>query len=204
VILVVGCFKIIKNPYDTDVVIRAAQGLATPERFKVSQDFLRALPGGEEIFLNKPLLPAFNVDELLKYPEETLGHKFAVHMKTNNLDPDFFDVKFNDNISYSFYRYGKIHDVLHVVTGFDTSIAGEIGVLSYSFAQSRGPGALMIASLAMLHGVFFKPHLLADFTRAFVKGWQLGENSQSYHITDWNDLMKRPLSEARQIIGLTI
>ena len=49
-ILVVGCFKIIKNPYDTDVVIRAAQGLATPERFKVSQDFLRSLPGGEEIF----------------------------------------------------------------------------------------------------------------------------------------------------------
>lgn len=200
--LLIGCLKVVRNPFDTDSVIRAAQGLATPERFEPVITYLKSLPRGREVIDGREKIPNLNLDELATYPKETLGYVFAEHMKKNGLDPNFYDVGFTDDVSYLYYRYGKVHDLLHVVTGFGTSVQGEMGILSYSFAQSKGPGVMMVAALVLLHGVFFKPHELFQYVQSFHAGWTMGLRSNPYFTYDWGKALKMPLADVRAELKL--
>lgn len=199
-----GCFRVIWNPYHLDMVLSSAQGLVTTERFALSQSYLASLPGGAEIIAQRLLLPRYDLEEFLRLPQNSFGHQFAVHMRKHNYDPKFYEAEFSDDTSYSFYRYGRIHDFLHIVTGFNTSIAGEVGVLSYSYAQSRGPGTILIVALALLHCVLRAPRDLHGHLSAFVKGWNLGMHAKPYFTTDWAPLFAMPLNEVRNVLNIQV
>ena len=135
-----GCLAVVRNPYDTDRVILAAQGMATPERFAEAQAYIRDLPGGAEILDGRPRIEVPDLHKLIKLPVNILGYAYAKHMFDNKLDPNFYDLEFDDELSYSFYRYGKVHDIWHVVAGFDTSVKGGIGILTSPMANCGAQG----------------------------------------------------------------
>jgi ubiquinone biosynthesis protein COQ4 len=196
-----GCLAVIRDPKKTDAVLRTAQSMITPERFAGTLEHLKNLPGGTKMFADKRLLPSLNVSVLCKYPADTLGYAYAKHMLQNNLDPDFYDVEFSDEITYAFYRYGKLHDLLHILTGYDTTIAGEMGVLGYSYAQNRGPGLILAASLAFLHGVLFSPQDLYSYIKNFIDGWRVGDTTKAFFTLDWDRALQTPLCELHLELG---
>ncbi len=195
---------VIINPKKTDSIIAAARRIAKPERFKDPIDVYKSLPGGAEMLEKKPLFPKFILDELIKLPPDTLGHTYATHMKLNNLDPDFANIDFHDDISYMFYRYGKVHDLWHVLAGFDTSLEGEIGVLAFTYGQTLGPGSIMIASLFFLHLVLFKPTQLRKCVATFQRGLEIGQNSKPLYMQNWEAMMGKPFNDVRRELSIPI
>jgi ubiquinone biosynthesis protein COQ4 len=96
------------------------------------------------------LAPVPNLVELLTYPQDSLGCKFASHLVVNHFDPAFYrqrEVK--DDISYIALRRSQTHDIHHVVTGFGTDPAGELGLQAFQLAQLRSPIAIAILTAGL-------------------------------------------------------
>ena len=82
--------------------------------------------------------PTLDSEELGQLPEGTLGYEYARHMKKHNPHPleislDLIEAAKTNPFAW---RYIATHDIFHVLLGFDTSYAGEIGVLGFSIGQN--------------------------------------------------------------------
>jgi ubiquinone biosynthesis protein Coq4 len=82
--------------------------------------------------------PQINLEELSKYPQGSFGREYAEHMRKNNLKPFNISPELEDVARRNVFalRYVVTHDIFHLLLGFDTSYAGEIGVLAFAAAQN--------------------------------------------------------------------
>src|SRR5215472_2606721 len=92
----------------------------------------------------------------------------------------------------------ETHDIWHAVTGFETDIAGELGLQAFYSAQVDGdlPRLLVIGGLinAGLQGG-------GDWSRrleAVAKGWSLGKRARPLFGVEWDELWGLPLDEVRR------
>ncbi|WP_414565778.1 MULTISPECIES: Coq4 family protein [unclassified Anabaena] len=81
--------------------------------------------------------PSIDLEELRQLPEGTLGYEYAQHMLKNGIQPLEISADLREEASLSPFglRYTLTHDVFHVLLGFDTSYAGEMGVAAFMIAQ---------------------------------------------------------------------
>src|SRR5690242_1389204 len=108
--------------YDLDAI------LAKTELSKVSVEYLKSQPEVAEIIQERYLAPVPDLEKLLTYPKDSLGYLFAAHLKANNLDPVFYRQRqVQDDITYVSLRRSQTHDIHHIVTGFGTYPAAELG-----------------------------------------------------------------------------
>lgn len=85
--------------------------------------------------------PSIDIPALSQLPENTFGRRYANWMIGQKLTPfviseDLGHIADRNTLAM---RYAITHDMIHVLTGFDTSYAGEIGVLSFAVAQDYSP-----------------------------------------------------------------
>ncbi len=87
--------------------------------------------------LDEPL-PAVATEPLFALPTGTLGREYAEFLRRNDLRP----FRVSDDVepellrrNVFIVRYSLLHDVFHVLTGFDTSWAGEAGVWGFVVGQ---------------------------------------------------------------------
>ena len=74
---------------------------------------------------------SWNIDELLTLPDETFGHEYARFMSDHGYTADERPlVKYVPNLEHAYIlqRYKEVHDMAHVLLGYDTSVAEEIAV----------------------------------------------------------------------------
>ena len=81
--------------------------------------------------------PAIDLSKLRQLPPGTFGYEYASYMLHNqlrplNISPELEDIAQNNVFAL---RYAVTHDMFHVLLGFDTSYAGEIGVLAFAVEQ---------------------------------------------------------------------
>ncbi|NJN23330.1 MAG: hypothetical protein HC810_01565 [Acaryochloridaceae cyanobacterium RL_2_7] len=82
--------------------------------------------------------PAVDLEALRQLPEGTLGHAYAQHMQENGIYPLVIspDLQAEAHQDPFALRYTATHDIFHVLLGFDTSYAGEMGVFAFTVAQN--------------------------------------------------------------------
>ena len=82
-----------------------------------------------------------DLSTLRRLPAGTLGREYARFLDANGIEPLVIsaDVKarFRDN-PYAL-RYTTTHDLHHVLSGFDTGLAGEVGVVAFNVGQGSAP-----------------------------------------------------------------
>lgn len=82
-----------------------------------------------------------NLADLNRLPSHTFGHAYARFMARNKLQP----FNFSDEIEPLFERYPitiryvRVHDMIHTLLNFDTTLAGEIGVYAFVGEQHYTP-----------------------------------------------------------------
>jgi ubiquinone biosynthesis protein Coq4 len=85
--------------------------------------------------------PLPDVTSLRQLPDHTLGREYARFLDTNAIEPLAISAavrrRFRDN-PYAL-RYTTTHDLHHVLTGFDATLAGEAGVLAFTVGQGSAP-----------------------------------------------------------------
>jgi ubiquinone biosynthesis protein COQ4 len=201
-------FRLIRDPNRLAEVFEIADHLlaaAPPARTQQLVEEVKRSPEGARALADKPRVGSFDLAELAKLPEGTLGRVFADHMRANNLDPSALP-KIPGGTELEFFRAHlyETHDILHVVTGFGTNVADELGLQAFYLAQF--PGGLPPALLAggLLNTMIYAIDQRDVRMRAIVRGWLLGKRARPFFGVRWGDLWAVPLADVRASLGIDI
>jgi ubiquinone biosynthesis protein COQ4 len=191
-----------------DEVFKYAETLRDPKLMEEGVAYHMTIPGGPEALDAKPRIGTLDLDSLLAYPEGSLGHEFAKHMKAANLDPAAIPtLEAKSPGEYVFAHYYETHDIWHVITGFGTDKAGELGLQAFYLGQG-GPARL---SAMILSAGFLELLLKADEwgdreARLFqiARGYVMGKHARNLFGVRWNELWGMQLADLRKRFGIDI
>lgn len=148
--------------------------------------------------------PTIDLDKLIEYPEGSFGREYAQHMKINNLQSISISPELKDVAQRNVFalRYAITHDIFHVLLGFDTSYAGEIGVLAFAVAQNYSKSLKTGLLLAKILYPIVAPRQIKAIFENQRKGKELGQKANfllGYRFEEhWNE----PLNKVKEDLGL--
>ena len=94
-------------------------------------------------------------------------------------------------------RLLNLHDVFHVVSGYDRDLRGEIAVLALTFAQTLNPGIGYL-----LFDALRSEGWNSETGRLIRQGYQRGRKATWLVDLDWEALLPRPIDEVRRELRL--
>jgi ubiquinone biosynthesis protein COQ4 len=152
--------------------------------------------------------PLPELETLLKLPSDSLGYVYASQLKQANLkpldlDPNLFSwQKVNSDVSYIEYRYQITHDIWHVVTGFDTSVLGELGLQAFYLAQFRLPSAIVALAGALIGSLLTSEDMLPKFLAVIERGWQMGKTAKPLIAVKWEEAWDKAVWQWQQELNI--
>ncbi len=168
-------------------------------------------------FQERYYAPDYDFESLAALPADTLGYAFYHHLTDNGLDPKLLTnykafqeaedaagklPNMPDEIKYSTVRGFQTHDILHAVTGMDTSPLGEIRLQAFGLAQSPNVYNAFWMSMLTTGSAFLNPQNIDPFMDAITTGWQLGRRAKSLSVVHWEEMFDRPLAELQREYNL--
>lgn len=150
--------------------------------------------------------PQVDLAELIKLPAGTFGREYASFMQKNglkplNISPELAEVGQNNLFAL---RYAVTHDMLHVLLGFDTTYAGEIGVLAFAVAQKYS--RLQNASLAIARLLYplLAPRQFRGIRENINRGRSIGEEAVFLLNYRFEDCWHESLASLRQKLKIEL
>jgi ubiquinone biosynthesis protein Coq4 len=192
-----GFIAFASNPNQTEAVFDMADGLRQTDLYEQFIEYAHSQPAVAQIIQERYFAPSVDLERLLNCPQGSLGYHYAVEMKRAGLQPDFYrqlDVK--DDYSYIAMRLRQTHDIWHIITGFSTDLAGEVGLQAFTLAQLRSPLAVAIMAGAIAYALKASSSLSA-LVESMQQGWRMGENAHPFLAQKWEEDWEKPLSEWR-------
>ncbi|MGB3263882.1 MAG: Coq4 family protein [Microcoleus sp.] len=150
--------------------------------------------------------PSIDIEQLRQLPEGTLGYEYAQHMLKNGIQPLEIsdDLQAEADRSPFALRYTVTHDIFHVLLGFDTSYAGEMGVAAFTIAQDYSKllnafGPVMTT----LYPLIFRAQ--SQQMRANIRrGKALGKQAECLLSYRFEEDWARPIADIRAELGLIL
>jgi ubiquinone biosynthesis protein COQ4 len=204
--------KLIDNKEDTTQVfeiMRALSGRATPLGYR---RLLQTPEGGRQAYLREELSDKLNDPQwLAQFAPGTVGAAYRAFIAPRNLSayglaeesrklPDV-NIDAAHPVAWYARRLRDIHDVWHVLTGYNTDALGEACVVAFSYAQTRNFGFGFIA-LAAMHQ-FEKLKRGQPYFKAIAQGYRRGKAAAWLPAEDYDALFAEPLEDARKRLKIT-
>ncbi|AZI34969.1 hypothetical protein NT2_03_00050 [Caenibius tardaugens NBRC 16725] len=156
----------------------------------------------------------FTVDELLAYPEGSLGYVFGRYLADNAFQIDIVP-RFEPKNQFEYYslRSGQTHDLEHIITGGNFDILGELvpyyarltnvpRFLDAELAGMVNVGQLLGAQrLICRTGLHYQQSFLAAMA-ASQGGMRVGLESGPIFMAKYEDVFHLPIPEARAALGI--
>jgi ubiquinone biosynthesis protein Coq4 len=155
----------------------------------------------QETYIPSP----YRVERLLLLDPATLGGTYARHMKARDLRPDFYASESpRHKLHYLRLRIHQTHDIWHILTGFGTDPAGEVGLQGFCFAQfTNGQSAIIVAG-AILRSILRRRYGdLERFVEVFCEGFHNGRRAKSWLGVKWELLWQESMEELRRRLDIT-
>lgn len=137
-------------------------------------------------------------------PDGSLGKELHRHL--TKLDSEHYPVPLQKDYSEQIYireRRREIHDLLHVVGGYDTTYKNEACLNAFVASQGPMPICILIPIGVMLRYIFKFPQNLDDLCSALVNAWQRGKAANSVFSIRWEEYLDKPLKEAQDALFMT-
>ncbi len=173
---------------------------------------MRAHPEGRRVLDERIPLPegVLRPELYASLPEDTLGHQYWKHCRENGLDPMLISTQSQavakrypatPDHAFVYDRYRDSHDLWHVLTGYGTDMAGEAGIVAWTWAQLRNRGYLLIF---MLNATMCSKRGRFDVWKTCWHGARHGLRSPFLLAVDWRRHMERPIDDVRRDLGLEV
>lgn len=200
-------YRLVRNPAALGEVFDIADTLYEQQKPMVQAmvDELKTHQQGRRALELKPRVGRVTVPQLLAMPAGTLGRAFGDFLHTRGLDPSALPHRAAvDDTSFLHAHLYETHDLWHVVTGFETDVAGELGLQAFYGAQLCGrlPSALL--AIGFVNTFLFAHHDRGRRLDAISKGWMLGKSVKPLSGYDWAASFSRPLAEVQAELGFTV
>jgi ubiquinone biosynthesis protein Coq4 len=176
--------------------------LETPA-FELAAKYLKANPACATLIRDRYIPPAHNLDELLHYPQNSLGYIYAYTMKDKGFDPDLYShMAADSDASYVELRLSQTHDIWHIIAGFDTSSAGEIGLQAFHLSQFPYPLATMLIANSLISSTLLAPKELPKLVQEIDRGLQMGKQAKSLFAQKWEEDWKKSLIQWQRELNI--
>ncbi len=204
-----GLSRVIRDPDDTVGGALFVAAVAGDHGERLFQRF-RSDPKGAALLAQRPsLLARLQVGEALRaLPEGTLGRVFVEWTSAEQISAEGLVgvvesashvlPEMDRDRQFVSDRIRDLHDLWHVVTGYDRDLLGEYALLTFSYAQLGTPGFGLLIPLSYL---FFG--MQGSATRRLVRNaYRRGRNAPWLPVQDWEGMLERPLAKVRETLGL--
>jgi ubiquinone biosynthesis protein COQ4 len=201
---------LLANPDDTALVFRIIRALSGNSFERLYQRIL-AHPSGNIVLNEKrDILPVLQDRERLRaLPAGTLGREYARFLDSEGISAEGLVDASEDHLDEPVFlddrarclsnRLRDIHDLWHVVTGYQRDLFGEHALLAFSYAQTRNPGIGFIVVMAALRRWREGAKEVIPFAW---EGFQRGRRAESLVAADWEGFLELPLSEVRRRLNV--
>lgn len=191
------------TPTNLNHSIRAGAVLCESGVFAKTIEKIRALPEGEQFFHEKNFDFNHGLEYFAKFPKGSLGKAYYDHLMKYGLDPDAFPViDFHDEASYVEHVIRHVHDIWHVVLGFDVSINDELGLQAFKAKQINWPFAMVGIGGGSFVTLFKTPGDIESLMDRITLGGQMGAQCKPLITIDWNRKWNESLDQVRKDLGL--
>ena len=176
-----------------DIVLLKLDALARPPKGIVQR--LEAVRGWA---------PEQNLAVLRALPAGTLGREYARFLDANGIEPLVISAamkeRFRDNPFA--LRYTVTHDLHHVLTGFDTGLAGEAGNYAFSVGQGAAPGSPALLWVIRLLYAVLSPSQATRIWHNVRLGCELGKKAKLLIAERIESHFEEPLGRVRAELGI--
>lgn len=191
------------SPTNLKHSVRAGAVLCESGVLETTVRKIRQMPNGTWFFAQRNFDFNHGLDFFAKFPEGSLGKSYYDHCLKFGLDPDAFPkIKVHDDASYVEHVIRHVHDVWHVLTGFDVSISGELGLQAFKAKQINWPFAMVGIGGGSFVTLFKTPEEIENLVDQIVRGGQMGAACKPLMTMDWNDRWGDQLDIVRRELGL--
>jgi ubiquinone biosynthesis protein COQ4 len=94
-------------------------------------------------------------------------------------------------------RLRNLHDVFHVLCGYDRDLRGEAAVLAFTLAQTHNPGIAYLVYRALRNSGWS-----SETGKLIRQGFRRGRRAQWLLDQDWETLLEQPLERLREQLGV--
>ncbi|WP_431630492.1 Coq4 family protein [Alkalinema pantanalense] len=197
-----GFINLVNNPSQTEAVFDLADGLRPTDLYQQFIDYAYAQPEVAAIVQGRYKPPAIDLEQLLTYPTDSLGYGYASTLKAMNLDPNFYrQIPIEDDYSYLAIRMRQTHDIWHLITGFGTDLAGEMGLQAFTLAQTHSPLSVTILAATLLHTLKMNGPL-NQVVESLQRGWQMGLQAKPFLAQTWEAGWEKSIADWRSELKL--
>jgi ubiquinone biosynthesis protein COQ4 len=193
---------LVKYPTRLDEVIQLADDISDAAVMQEFIDDVKRDPLGARSLETKPrmrIVPA----ELRKLPAGSFGRTYIDFMDANGLRAEDLPTRPSDTEA-DFVRAHlfETHDIWHVVTGFGTDLAGELGLQAFYLAQLPARLSPLLLGIGMANTLVYGFADRVPRMDAIAHGWQLGKQARPFFGRAWSDMWARPIAELRAELNI--
>lgn len=99
-------------------------------------------------------------------------------------------------------RLRQTHDIWHLITRFNTDVAGELGLKAFELAQTHRPMAVILLVGGLLKTLTETPEALPKLFDQIVEGYQLGCQARPLLAQKWETQWEKSLTEWQEELGI--
>lgn len=189
-------FAMLSGNYSLQTVGELTDGLLGTHAFELLAHHLNQDPACAALIRERYIPPAHDLETLLTFPPDSLGYIYAAQIKKTGYNPNLHEgMTVDSDAHYVELRLSQTHDIWHIVTGFDTTLAGEIGLQAFHLPQFPYPLATMLIANILIYTTLSTPEDLPKLLVAIAQGFQMGKVAKQLFSQKWEDEWKKPLSQ---------
>jgi ubiquinone biosynthesis protein COQ4 len=198
-------YAVIKDPNNLKEVLSLSEQLlelAQPEDIrKFAEEICRdpkAIAAIEERYRVEA-----DLAKLAKCRKGSLGRSYIEHLEKNGITPESLTPPpVTDDLTYFAAHIRETHDIWHAVTGFATSVTGELGLAAFGAAQMPSQFEYILLSGGLLNTVLYKFDEREGRMQAIVDGWQMGKKAKPLFGVRWTEMWDEPLTQVRKSLKI--
>ena len=203
--LVRALIQINKNPKNVDNFFVVSSCLQILGAHKQMEQFLQQDSASLQLIESRKTLNKMNLENLNQLPSGSLGQVFAHHMLAHKLDPDFYPaLAVKSDQHFVILRMRQTHDLLHVLTGFDVSESGELGIQGFMLAQLASPLSMMLIGGSLLALPFKHQERFLSYMESVFRGWKMGREAKPVFAFDWDANWSTPIEDIRKTLSIQL
>jgi ubiquinone biosynthesis protein COQ4 len=183
-----GAIYLFRDPTQTESVYDIEDGLRNTKATQLALEFVKSDPDVNRIITERYLPPPVDIEALFALPADSLGHVYAAYIKNSNFDPNFYrKIEVDDDISYMLLRLRQTHDLWHIVAGFGTDVAGELGLKAFELAQTHRTMSAILLAGGLLSTLSKSPADLDKVLECIALGYRSGMKAQPFLAQKWEE-----------------
>ncbi len=188
----------------TITVAFAALGAAMPEDFlPLAENHARNHPGAAAALTSE--IPGYtDMEQLARCPQNSLGYALHRLIIDNGYDPEVLqrdDIGLSELphvLHYLNARILQMHEVWHLVAGYETTSSGEIAISAFQLAQFGHNYSSMFLAGVMAISTFKEPRGFNILMQIINEGWVHGRESPALMDIEFEQEWEASLEDIRR------